>query len=175
MGGYNVGSHAHMWHPRAMRGLRSIAAANTLIFAALLGHILAGGNHLTLQRGFILAVALTLIALFLIRATGDPLRMVIAIFIAQNLAHFIAGSSGESANAMVAAHLISAVISYQLLRYFDKTLPALNQVFMALILPVVFRSVPIAAKLITNPYFTYRPLVTRFLFPSYSLRAPPSI
>jgi len=158
-----------------MRGLRSIAAANTLIFAALLGHILAGGNHLTLQRGLILAVALTFIALFLTRATGDPLRMVTAIFIAQNLAHFIAGSSGESANAMVAAHLISAVISYKLLRYFDKTLPALTQAFMALILPAVFKSLPVAAKLIIKPFFTYRPLSTRFLSLSNPLRAPPSI
>lgn len=164
-----------MWHPRAMKGLRSIAAANTLIFAALLGHMIAGGNHLTLQRGFFLAIALTLIALFLTRATGDPLRMVIAIFIAQNLAHFIAGSSGENTNAMVASHLISALISYKLLRYFDETLPALTQVFMALIIPVVFKSLPIAAKLHAKPYFTYRPLVTRFLTSSISLRAPPSI
>ena len=163
-----------MWHPRAMRGIRSIAAANTLIFAALLGHILAGGSHLTLQRGLILAIDLTLIALFLTRATGDPLRMVIAIFIAQNLTHFIAGSNGESANVMVAAHLISAVISYMLLRYFDKTIPALTQVFMALILPLVFKSLPVAAKLIANPFFTYRPLVTRFLSLSNLLRAPPS-
>jgi uncharacterized membrane protein len=158
-----------------MRGLRSIAAANTLIFAALLGHMLAGGNHLTLQRGILLAIALTLIALFLTRATGDPLRMVIAIFVAQNLAHFIAGSNGENTNAMVAAHLISALISYRLLRYFDETLPALTQVFMALIFPAVFKSVPIAAKLTANPYFTYRPLVSRFLTSSISLRAPPSI
>jgi hypothetical protein len=158
-----------------MRGLRSIAAANTLIFAALLGHMIASGNHLTLRRGFFLAIALTLIALFLTRATGDPLRMVIAIFISQNLAHFIAGSSGEKINAMVASHLISSLISYKLLRYFDETLPALTQVFMALIIPVVFKSLPIAAKLHAKPYFTYRPLVTRFLTSSISLRAPPSI
>lgn len=158
-----------------MRGLRSIAATNTLIFAALLGHILAGGNHLTLQRGLVLTIAMTSIALLLSRATGDPLRMVIAIFIAQNLAHFIAGSNGESANVMVGAHLISALISYKLLQYFDKTLPALTQVFMALILPAVFKTVPINTKLQANPYFTYRPIVTRFLSLSNSLRAPPSI
>jgi hypothetical protein len=158
-----------------MRGLRSIAAANTLIFAALLGHILAGGNHLTLQIGLMLAIALTLIALILTRATGDPLRMVVAIFVAQNLTHFIAGSSGESANAMVAAHLISAVLSYKLLRYFDKTLPELTQVFMALILPMVFKSLPVAAKKNAKSFFTYRSLVTRFLSLANSLRAPPSI
>jgi hypothetical protein len=175
MGSYSDSSGAHMWHPRAMRGLRSIAAANTLIFAALFGHMFAGGNQLTFRKCLTLAIALALIALFLTRATGDPLRIAIAIFVAQNLTHFIAGSSGESANAMVASHLISALISYKLLRYFDKTLPALAQVFMALIIPMVLKSVPIATKLHANPYFTYRPLITRFLTSSISLRAPPSI
>ena len=157
-----------------MKALRALAASSTLLLAALLAHILAGGSTLTAHSGLLLIGALTIIAIFIGDATENPVRVVIAIFIAQNAAHFITGGSAANDNQMAISHIAAGFLSYHLLRHFDQSLPSLAEVFIALVIPRITFVLPAVIKESLHPTYTYRSLATPYFSLTASLRAPPS-
>lgn len=157
-----------------MKALRAIAASCTLLLAALLAHILAGGSTLTAHSGLLLICALTVIALFIGDATKNPVRVVIAIFIAQNAAHFITGGNVANDNQMAISHITAGFLSYHLLRHFDSSLPSLADVFLSLVFPRITFLLPAVIKESLHPSYTYRSLATPYFSLTASLRAPPS-
>ncbi len=157
-----------------MKALRALAASCTLLLAALLAHILAGGSTLTAHSGLLLICALTGIAIFIGDVTENPVRAVIAIFIAQNAAHFITGGSVANDNQMAISHIAAGFLSYHLLRHFDASLPSLAEVFLSLVIPRITFLLPVASREVLHPSYSYRSLATPYFSLTASLRAPPS-
>lgn len=157
-----------------MKTLRTLATSCSLLLAAILAHILAGGDSLTLQSATTLLLALMVISLFIGDTRKSPIRVVAAIFIAQNAGHFIAGGVVANENQMALSHIAAGFLSYQLLRYFDHSLPALTDVFLAYVRPRVSYSFIAPSSFEEHPLFTYRSLATPYFSLTASLRAPPS-
>ena len=157
-----------------MKALRAIAASSTLLLAALLAHILAGGSTLTAHSGLLLIGALTVIAFFIGDTSENPVRVVIAIFIAQNAAHFITGGSVANDNQMAISHIAAGFLSYHLLRHFDQSLPSLADVFLSLVIPRITFLLPVPTREVLHPSYSYRSLATPYFSLTASLRAPPS-
>jgi hypothetical protein len=156
-----------------MKAIRALAASCTLLIASLTAHILAGGDSLSLHSALLLTFFSIAIAALLIRKCGDPIRVALAIFIAQNAGHFILGGHANSDSQMLLAHVAAGVMSYHLLRYFDRTLPDLGRAFIALFslaLPQLPATISISHLL---PNFSYQGLHTQYLSTAYSLRGPP--
>ena len=139
-----------------------------------MAHILAGGGALTAHSAFLLVGALTAISLFIGDSTKNPVRVVTAIFIAQNAAHFITGGDVANENQMALSHIAAGFLSYRLLRYFDQSLPSLASVFIAYVLPSVSFVLPMLINEERHPQFSYRSLATHFFSLTASLRAPPT-
>lgn len=156
-----------------MRTLKAVATSAALILAALTAHILAGGEPLSFYSGLSLVGALFLIALFISDTSENPVRTVFAIFIAQNLSHFITGGGSGNQNQMAASHLLSAIASYYLLKYLHRTLPAITDFFIRLLVAELSWFIPTLASIKSGPAFSYRSLATPFFSLTHSLRAPP--
>lgn len=156
-----------------MKAIRALAASCTLLIASLTAHILAGGESLSLHSALSLTLFSIVIAALLTRKSGDPIRVALAIFIAQNVGHLILGGEVSSESQMLFAHVSAGFISYHLLRYFDETLPDLGRAFISLITPAL----PYLRIEILLPYceakFSYQVLNTQYLSTAYSLRGPP--
>ena len=156
-----------------MKAIRALAASCTLLVASLTAHILAGGASLSLHSALSLTLFSIVIAALLTRKSGDPIRVALAIFIAQNAGHFILGGQANSESQMLLAHVSAGFLSYHLLRYFDRTLPDLGRAFIALLRPAL----PYLRIEITLPKretkFYYQVLNTQYLSTAYSLRGPP--
>ena len=156
-----------------MREIQALAASCTLLATSLIAHILAGGDSLSLYSGGALLVLSIAIARVMLRKSGDPIRMTVAIFIAQNFSHFILGGQARSDTAMFFAHITAGLLSYHLLRYFDQDLPALGRIFLRSITRT-FSTLEIPVLLKISPL---RTLPARFLelqlSRAFSLRAPP--
>ena len=156
-----------------MKAIRALAASCTLLIASFAAHILAGGNSLSLHSSLSLTLFSIVIATLLIRKSGDPIRVALAIFIAQNAGHFILGGQASSETQMLLAHVSAGALSYHLLRYFDRNLPDLGRAFIALLMPAL----PQLSFEISLPHreapFSYRSLNTQYLSTAYSLRGPP--
>ena len=156
-----------------MKAIRALAASCTLLIASLTAHILAGGESLSLHSALLLTLFSIAIAALLIRKSGDPIRVALAIFIAQNAGHFILGGQASSESQMLLAHVSSGFVSYHVLRYFDETLPDLGRAFISLLTPAL----PYLRIEILLPYceakFSYQDLNTQYLSTAYSLRGPP--
>jgi hypothetical protein len=89
-----------------------------------------------------------LLAAFLIRKSGDPIRVALAIFVAQNADHFILGGHANSDGQMLFSHISAGLVSYHLLRYFDRNLPDLGRALISLLapsLPKYITDIPIPA------------------------------
>ena len=157
-----------------MKALRTLAASSTLLLAALLAHILAGGSPLTAHSGLLLIGVLTVISLFIGDAIENPVRAVATIFIAQNASHFLTGGKVANDNQMAISHIVAGLLSYHLLRHFDSSLPSLADVFVSLILPQISFLLPTVFRQVLSPRFTYRSLATPYFSLTASLRAPPS-
>ena len=156
-----------------MKAIRALAASCTLLIASLTAHILAGGESLSLHSALSLTLFSIVIASLLTRKSGDPIRVTLAIFIAQNAGHFIMGGQVSSESQMLLAHVSAGALSYHLLRYFDRNLPDLGRAFIALLMPALpHLSVEISLPLREAP-FSYRSLNTQYLSTAYSLRGPP--
>lgn len=145
-----------------------------MLLAALMAHILAGGGALTAHSALLLVGALTAISLFIGDSTKSPVRVVIAIFIAQNAAHFITGGDVANENQMALSHIAAGFLSYRLLRYFDQSLPSLASVFILYLLPRVSFVLPKLINEEQHPHFSYRSLATPYFSLTASLRAPPT-
>jgi hypothetical protein len=156
-----------------VKALKALATSLALILAALSAHILAGGGQLSFYSGLSLVGALFLIALFISGASESPVRTVMAIFLAQNLSHFITGGSYSDENRMIISHLISSVASYYLITHLHKSLSSITEYFFDLVFPKVFRQELSLHSIQAIPGFTYRSLSTLFFSLAYSLRAPP--
>lgn len=156
-----------------VKALKALATSSALILAALTAHILAGGGQLSFYSGLLLVGALLLIALFISGPSESPVRTVLAIFFAQNLSHFITGGSYGDENRMILSHLLSAVASYFLITYLHRTLPAITDFFLTLVLPRVFLNPFSLRSIKAAPGFSYRSLATPFFSLTHSLRAPP--
>jgi hypothetical protein len=157
-----------------VKAVRAIAASSSLLLAAVLAHILAGGDSLTLVSSIKLLMALSVIAIFIGDTRANPVRVILAIFIAQNAGHFIAGSTTTNENRMAISHIFAGFLSYQLLRYFDHSLPKLSDVFIAYVIPAISAKVEVKKLILSHPCYTYRSLATPFYSLTQSLRAPPS-
>lgn len=157
-----------------MKAIQALAASSTLLVASFIAHILAGGSTISLHSAGAILLVIAAITWFLSRATGDPIRVALAILAAQNLGHFILGGHAPSDSRMIASHFTAGLLSYHLIRYFDKTLPSLGDFFVA-ILPPVFKNLNHLFEIPSaHPDFSYRALASIFHLISYSLRAPPS-
>ena len=156
-----------------MKAIRAVAASCTLLIASLTAHILAGGASLSLHSALSLTLFSIVIAALLTRKSGDPIRVALAIFIAQNAGHFILGGQATSESQMLLTHVSAGALSYHLLRYFDRTLPDLGRAFIALLMPALPQlSIEIPLPRHGAPR-SYRSLNTQYLSTSYSLRGPP--
>jgi hypothetical protein len=157
-----------------VKGIRATIASSSLLLASLLAHILAGSSTFSLHSGGLIIVVTAGIALLLSRKTGDPVRVVFAIFIAQNLGHFILGGSASSDSRMLLSHIFSGALSYQVIRYCDETLPSLGEYFQAII-PPNFSITPLVPRitglLVAPREVTFKAFNNSH---SYSLRAPPT-
>ena len=156
-----------------MKAIRAVAASCTLLIASLTAHILAGGASLSLHSALLLTLFSIVIAALLTRKSGDPIRVALAIFIAQNAGHFILGGQATSESQMLLAHVSAGALSYHLLRYFDRTLPDLGRAFIALLMPALPQlniEIPLPRH---GAPFSYRSLNTQYLSTAYSLRGPP--
>ncbi len=145
-----------------------------MVIAALIGHILAGGDGLSPHSAVgIIAVAISL-ALFISTKSSDPFRVTIAIFLAQNLSHFILGGSSSNTQ-MLSSHLIAGALSYIIISYFEKELPSLNTVIVR-IFKRIFSFTPISLREITFTDFFYEfRIKVEALLNTLLLRAPPHL
>ena len=156
-----------------MKAIRAVAASCTLLIASLTAHILAGGESLSLHSALSLTLFSIVIAALLTRKSGDPIRVALAIFIAQNAGHLIMGGQVSSESQMLLAHVSAGALSYHLLRYFDRNLPDLGRAFIALLMPALPQlSFKISLSHREAPFY-YRSLKTQCLSTAYSLRGPP--
>ncbi len=156
-----------------MRTLRAFSAASSLLLTSLLAHTLTGGNSASPLAACYLTLISFFIASLLSRNSGDPFKATVAIFIAQNSGHFVLGGTAANQSLMFAAHLTAGIVGYQLLRFFDRTLPSLGEVFLRYLrqhwphLSITFELKKYLAG------YSYRPLSQTLLNVSHSLRAPP--
>ena len=157
-----------------MKAVQGFAASCTLLVASLLAHILAGGSPLSYQDAAALFITSVAIALMMVRGSEDPIRVTMAIFIAQNAGHFILGGPSANSGVMLAAHISSGVLSYQVLKYFAKNLPGLGELLLSLFPTQFTFQLPFIEKLLFHPAFSYRCLATPFFTLIQSRTAPPS-
>lgn len=157
-----------------MKAVQNFAASCTLLTASLLAHILAGGSPLSYHDASALLLTSVAIAVMLVRGSEDPIRVTIAIFIAQNAGHFILGGPVESSTVMFAAHISSGLLSYQLLRFFAKNLPGLGELFSSIFPVHIAFELPHLQQQAEHPNFSYRSLATPYFSLTQSRRAPPS-
>lgn len=156
-----------------MKAIQALAASSTLLVASFIAHILAGGSSISLHSAGAILLVITAITWFLSRVAGDPIRVALAILTAQNLGHFILGGHARSDSQMVLSHLVAGVLSYHLIRYFDKTLPTIGDFFHAIVPPVFLNLAHLFLAPKAHPEFSYRALTSLFRSITYSLRAPP--
>jgi Na+/H+ antiporter NhaD/arsenite permease-like protein len=157
-----------------MKAVQNLAASCTLLAASLLAHILAGGSPLSYHDATALLMTSVAIAVLLVRGSEDPIRVTIAIFIAQNAGHFILGGPVENSAVMLAAHISFGLLSYQLLRFFAKNLPGLGELFLSIFPVHITFVLPHLQLQVEHPNFTYRSLATPYFSLTQSRRAPPS-
>ena len=154
--------------------IRSLAAACTLLLASVFAHTLSGGNSLSAGSMIQLSFSSIVIALFLMHKSEDPVRATFSIFLAQNLGHFIVGGQIESGLQMALSHLVSGIVSYQLLRYFERNLPSLGSFYRGVIAHFSYSLPSIVVPKHFHLCFSYRSLATSYFSLTESLRAPPS-
>lgn len=157
-----------------MKAVQNFAASCTLLTASLLAHILAGGSPLSYHDATALLMTSVAIAIMMVRRSDDPIRVTIAIFFAQNAGHFILGGPVENSAVMLAAHISSGFLSYQLLRFFAKNLPGLGELFLSIFPLRITFALPHLQLQIAHPNFSYRSLATPYFSLTQSRRAPPS-
>ncbi len=157
-----------------MKAVQNFAASCTLLTASLLAHILAGGSLLSYHDASSLLMTSVAIAVMMVRGSEDPIRVTFAIFIAQNAGHFILGGPVENSAVMLAAHVSSGLLSYQLLRFFAKNLPGLGELFLSFFPLRITFVLPHLQLQIAHPNFSYRSLATPYFSLTQSRRAPPS-
>lgn len=157
-----------------MKAVQNFAASCTLLTASLLAHILAGGSPLSYHDGAALLMTSVAIAVMMVRGSEDPIRVTIAIFIAQNAGHFILGGPVENSTVMLAAHISSGLLSYQLLRFFAKNLPGLGELFLSIFPELISFVLPHLQPQVAHPNFTYQTLATPYFSLTQSRRGPPS-
>lgn len=156
-----------------MKAIRALAASSTLLLASLIAHILAGGESLSPHSALTLVLISFLIATLLTRKCGDPIRVALAIFVAQNSSHLLLGGQPSSDSRMLFAHVAAGLFSYHLLRHFDNTLPDLGRAFALLLLRVLPRFIIEIALPLCGRQSTYRILTNQYLSTAFSLRGPP--
>jgi hypothetical protein len=158
-----------------MKAIRALAASCTLLIASFTAHILAGGDSLSLHSALSMVFLSILLAAFLIRKSGDPIRVAMAIFLAQNAGHFILGGHANSDGQMLFSHISAGLVSYHLLRYFDRNLPDLGRALISLLAPSLPKYVITFFHPILAPIFLFRRTANNHFSTSYSLRGPPLI
>jgi hypothetical protein len=158
-----------------MKAIRALAASCTLLIASFTAHILAGGDSLSLHSALPMVFLSLIIAALLIRKSGDPIRVALAIFVAQNAGHFMLGGHANSDGQMLFAHISAGLMSYHLLRYFDRNLPDLGQVLISILAPLLPKYIVTFSQPILVPRFLYLRLSNNHLSTAYSLRGPPLI
>jgi hypothetical protein len=157
-----------------VKALRIYAASLVLMLAAILAHILAGGQVISFHSGAILAFVALLQAILLDQKFERPGFIAFTIFASQNIAHFILGGSAANPNVMAMSHIASGLLSYKIIQYFVKALPSIIEIFVLFLLPRISARVEPVAHIRFLPSFSYRSLATRSLSLATALRAPPS-
>jgi hypothetical protein len=158
-----------------MKAIRALAASCTLLIASFTAHILAGGDSLSLHSALPTVFLSLIIAALLIRKSGDPIRVALAIFVAQNAGHFMLGGHANSDGQMLFAHISAGLMSYHLLRYFDRNLPDLGQALISILAPFLPEFIVNFSHPILLSRFLYLRLSNNHFSTAYSLRGPPLI
>ena len=158
-----------------MKAIRAIAASCTLLIASFTAHILAGGSSLSLHSALPMVFLSLLISALLIRKSGDPIRVAMAIFVAQNVGHFIIGGHQNRNGQMLFSHISAGLLSYHMLRYFDRNLPDLGQALISILAPLLPQYIVTPSQPILVPTFSYLHISNNHFTTAYSLRGPPLI
>lgn len=156
-----------------MKAIRALAASCTLLIASFAAHILAGGDSLSLHSALPMVFLSLLISTLLIRKSGDPIRVAMAIFAAQNAGHLILGGQASSDSQMLFAHVSAGALSYHLLRYFDRNLPDLGRALISLLTPSLPDYIVTFTHLILIPRISFQRNTHQHFLSAYSLRGPP--
>ncbi len=156
-----------------MKALQTTAASCTLLIASIAAHILAGGGWISLHSTAALALIAGLISIFLQKSRHTSFSYIAAIFIAQNVGHFISGGASHNDLQMFAAHLLSGLASYRILRFFNNHLTSLGEIFLSFLSPSI--TLITIEKKIKGEILTFNYFFSQFnlLFPTFALRAPP--
>lgn len=158
-----------------MKAIRALAASCTLLIASFAAHILAGGATFSPHSALAMALTTLLIALVIQDRSSDPISVTLAIFAAQNAGHFILGGGATSDTQMFFSHFTAGLVSYHLLRYFDRNLPDLGRALLAFIAPVLL-SLPVPVLIFAaKPIFRALRAINSISSRAYSLRGPPLI
>ena len=145
-----------------------------MLSTSLIAHILAGGNSLSVISAGYLALFSILIASILTTRSGDPIKAALAIFLAQNSGHFLLGGHITDQNQMLFAHIVAGFAGYHLLRYFDRSLPSLGELFLNCLTPHLPRHQVFTDVRQRVSIFSFRSLADFFFALNHSLRAPPT-
>ena len=160
-----------------MKELMAMVSASILLLGGILAHHVAGNQIATSQS--LLGFASLAILLSLILATQEltETRLFFAVFIAQNGAHFLLGSSSQNSLTMFFAHAVTGVISYAAINKGSTILDSLEN-FLLFLYSIFAPKIEIVGSLnahkplwVCIPYFSNS---KEFIYShSQSLRAPP--
>lgn len=142
--------------------VRSAVAAMLLLLGGIGAHHLAGGEITSRNSILQFVVIVSLVALVLRGEEISETRLFFAVFVVQNLTHFLLGGAHESSLLMALSHTIFGVISYQLILQGSYLLSGLRLLYSSLqhaFLPKVFNFSLQVAKDIT---WGFTPLLATF-------------
>ena len=101
-----------------------------MLIAALCAHLILGGREISMWSALILLALTSIASLYLLNKSDDPVRIVGTIFLFQNTVHFVLGSNSGSPYLMFFSHVCGGFLSYQLITYFERELPAISDLFL---------------------------------------------
>jgi hypothetical protein len=147
----------------------------TLFIFAIAAHILAGGSVIATSQllGQLLAICLASSLLRNVQLEGPSLAFLIAVV--QSTSHFIVGGNTFNNQAtMTFGHLLSGVVSYQLISNFHATWDRITENLRTIFLPAeIVRWIPqfrfVSSAIEVEPVF-----LTNFFSASLKYRGPPS-
>lgn len=154
--------------------MNQLARFQILILSALSAHELAGGALVQTPHLLWQALGITVV-LFIIRNIRlDGPNLALLILFIQSTSHFlIGGGSYQSEVKMTFAHLISGVISYFAIAYFDIAWDFLSQSFAALLPAKPFNALTIPKRIRLSERAGFSIPQLRQLIACLQFRGPP--
>lgn len=116
------------------RLIRSVTSAFSLFSAALIAHHLAGGTTIAGQALVTSLSFLVFTSLVFSRSELEGPRLGLLILLSQLMAHFLIGGNSENSTTMLASHVLSGALTYQVIVRIDNAILWLRSTFS----PVLF-------------------------------------